>query len=219
MMRSDVGLLAIDSARTRAYLRAMLANALLPGQAILLADGSAADGTSSTLDLVQRADIPHVILRTSDVNSAEVIEAVRKSPARVFVYSGPPGTILHRAMLSSGKQFLHIHPGIVPEFRGSTTLYYSLLREGTCGASALWLNERIDGGPVIATRAYPAPLDRSTMDDEYDPCIRADLLVQVLKRYQADGGLPAFPQSETGGETYHIVHPVLKHIAILAGSG
>ena len=233
MVLSDVGLLVVDSMRTRAYLSALASQGLRPASAILfghrgVADDGAStprtrsvlfDQTTSTLESIRRAEIPHLVLAERDVNDPAVIAAVQASPVPVFVYAGPPGGILRQAILSTGKRFLHVHAGRLPRFRGSTTVYYSLLEEGDCGASALFLDRRIDGGDVLETKRYPAPHDRSTIDHEYDPSIRADLLVRVLARHAATGRWDAQPQAEDESRTYFIIHPVLKHLAILSAAG
>jgi len=43
-------------------------------------------------------------------------------------------------------------------------------------------------------------------------------LREVLKDYAKSGTFPLKPQDKDQGETYFIIHPVLKHIAILAGA-
>jgi methionyl-tRNA formyltransferase len=224
MVLSDVGLLAVDSMRTRAYLSALASRGMAPAEAILMGPGGGPspqerselfDNTTPALEAVRRAGVPHRVLQERDVNSASVIAAVRESPTSVFIYSGPAGGILREEILSSGKRFLHVHAGLLPRYRGSTTAYYSLLEEGECGASALFLDRRIDGGAVLATKRYPAPRDRRTIDYEYDPYLRSDLLADVLGRHAATGRWGESPQAESESRTYFIIHPVLKHIAIL----
>lgn len=215
-------MLGISSPRTKAYVHAMIRRRLLPAFVILLHDEHAGrlpgqrpleEPLSSALE---HAAIPYQVIPTTDVNDPRVVRAVAARPEGVFIYSGAGGAILRRELLSVGKQFLHIHPGLVPAYRGSTPLYYSILSEGTCGASALFLTERIDHGPVIRSKRYPPPTDGTTIDYVYDPEIRSDLLLEVLEEYQRSGTLDATDQPPEQGETYYIVHPVLKHLAILA---
>ena len=169
------------------------------------------------LELLQEYCIPHQRLPTLDPNAASVVAAIRQLPQSILVYSGPGGVILRKDILSTGKRFLHVHSGILPYFRGSTTVYYALLEEGRCGATAFFFDEKIDTGPVIRTRAFPPPEDRTSLDLFYDPLIRSQLLVDVLRDYAATGKMPVEPQDPEAGETYFVIHPVLKHIAILAG--
>ncbi len=228
MILKSIGLMAVDSSRTRAYLAALANNNLLTAHAIYLtgAPGSAQrsfrkvpyfDNLTPALDTIHRMGIPCEVVNTGDVNSVEVFAAVQASPVDVLIYSGPGGVILRRDILNAGKRFLHVHSGLVPRFRGSTTVYYSLLVEGNCGASAIFLEEHVDTGPVLAKKVYPPPAGRTTIDYGYDPYIRSDLLIQVLKERQQTGEFRAIPQSGELGETYYIIHPVLRHVAILSG--
>ena len=47
--------------------------------------------------------------------------------------------LLKEKILDTGKKFLHIHGGYLPDYKGSTTNYYSLINENTIGASAIFL--------------------------------------------------------------------------------
>ena len=226
MILERVGLLAVDSGRTRAYLAALLKHDLLPSAAILLTEAGPGqrnippvpyfDNLTPALETIQTAGIPCEIVETGDVNSDELIAAVERCPVDFLIYSGAGGAILRRGLFETGKRFLHIHPGLVPQYRGSTPFYYSLLVDDTCGTSAMFLDEQIDTGPVLARRSYPPPADRTTIDHGYDPFIRSDMLVRVLREYTETGRFNIQSQQGEEGETYYIMHPVLRHIAILS---
>lgn len=225
MILSRVGMLVADTSRTRAYLGALERHNLLPCEIMYLSGVPSQqrfeavpyfDNLTPARATIERIGLACRVVDCDDVNAPTVVEAVRQSAAEVFVYSGPPGAILGRTLLGSAKRFLHVHTGLLPQFRGSTTIYYSLLLEGLCAASALFLDARIDGGPLLAARTFPAPEDRTTMDYGYDPYIRSLLLVDVLRQHEATGEFRTTPQDDSEGETYYIMHPVLRHIAILS---
>jgi len=77
--------------------------------------------------------------------------------------------------------------------------------------------QNFETGPLLARATYPPPANRTTIDQGYDPYIRSDLLIRVLLHYEETGKFPE-PQSQRAdqGETFYIIHPVLKHIAILS---
>ncbi len=226
MILEKVGMLAVDSYRSRAYLSALKRNNLIPAFVLFLDSGEKLspmlrvstefDYNVSTLDLIKSMDIPYEKIDTLKVNSRPVIEKIQQIPVDVFIFSGPSGLILKKEILSLGKKFLHVHPGLLPQFQGSTTIYYTLLKYGNCSASAIFLDEQIDTGPILATKIYPPPKDRTMLDYGYDPYIRSDLLVQVLKEYQIKGEFQPRKQEDKNRETYYIMHPVLRHIAILS---
>jgi len=109
------------------------------------------------------------------------------------------------------------HAGALPNYRGSTTIYYSILQEQNCAASAILLANDIDTGPIVASKTYPAPPTNIDIDYIYDSAIRADLLVTVLNNYAEHGELPTpIHQEIEEGQDYYIIHPVLKHLAMLS---
>ena len=58
--------------------------------------------------------------------------------------------------------------------------------------------------------------EENEIDYGFDPKIRSNLLVDVLKELVSKG-THAMERQKTGqGETYYIIHPVLKHIAVLS---
>ena len=150
------------------------------------------------------------------INTVEVEAIIHRRPERIFVYSGTGGVILGERILSCGKRFLHAHAGALPAYRGSTTVYYSILQDDRCHASVIIMEPKIDCGRVVRTESYPKPRNGEIIDYVYDPYIRSDVLVKVLEEYAATGELPQRRQEPADAETYFIIHPVLKHLAILS---
>lgn len=226
MILHRIGLLAVDSSRSRAYIAALARADLIPARVVYLGAPNMPppdlpsvpyfDNDTPLLDSIRRLDIPCIAVTSTDVNAPDTVAAVRDCGMDVLIYSGPGGAILRRDMLDAGVRFLHVHSGLLPKYRGSTTVYYSLLIDHSCGASAIFLEDRIDTGPVLGIREYPPPDDRTTIDHGYDPYIRADLLVRVLREYVSKGEFVPKPQVAGPAETYYIMHPVLRHVATLS---
>lgn len=229
-----VVLLAARSARSRAYLQAMVHFGLAPQAVVLL--GAAEDGTGPVdgqarirkglmlanpaerlEQTCSRAALPLIKVPGSDVNAAETVAALQELSPRIVVYSGVGGQIVSPTTLGIGATLLHAHSGWLPDYRGSTTLYYSLLDNKPPGVSAIQLDSGIDTGPVMARRLYPRPDADMDLDLVYDPAIRADLMCRVLSDYARTGFLTTeTKQSPTEGRTFFVIHPVLKHIARLS---
>lgn len=133
----------------------------------------------------------------------------------LIVYSGYGGQIVPKPLLNIAP-ILHIHSGLLPEFPGSTTIYYQILDQQRCGASALLLDETIDTGPVLATKSYPLPTYRMDIDYLYDNMIRADLLIDVLTNIEDYSLLTMRKKPSAKTQPYFVIHPLLKHIAILS---
>jgi len=234
MKLDKVVMLAAHTARSQAYIQAMVAHDLLPAAVILLAPPENAlarqarpqpdvsglilpDLDECISATCERANIPVVELGTRDVNHTEVAAATSAARAEVVIYSGYGGQIVADHVLALGPVFLHMHSGWLPAYRGSTTLYYALLNGDAPAVSALLLDKHIDTGPVVARRQYPKPPGNIDVDNVYDAAIRADLLARVLENYATSGELSGERQ-QAGPEAspYYVIHPVLKHLAVLS---
>jgi methionyl-tRNA formyltransferase len=234
MKLSNVVLLAAQTARSQAYVQALVAAGLEPESVILLgADPAPAAATrpdcgdlflpdlgESVAATCARAGIRMLRCAAADVNADETVQALQDAAARIVIFSGAGGQIVSRRVLELGSRFLHCHSGWLPQYRGSTTVYYALLDGDPPAVSALYLDASIDTGPVLARRTYPRPPAGIDVDRVYDPAIRADLLVRLMRGYAEDGALPG-PQPQHAGEgaTYYVIHPVLKHLALLSLDG
>lgn len=236
-MMPEVLFLGAQTPRSQAYLQAMAANTLAPEHVILFGKpGAALYGQA--VDIPRSAFIPDLFMPEYDetpentchragwdvqnieaahVNDTLIREAVHSRAPRLIIYSGFGGQLVGDALLDSGARFLHLHAGRLPEYRGSTTLYYSLIKERHCAVSACLLEKGIDTGPIVAQRSYAAPPAGMDIDYVYDSVIRADLLIRVLTAWRDNDGFPPMiTQRPRDGETYYVIHPVLKHLAVLA---
>jgi methionyl-tRNA formyltransferase len=238
-------MIAADTSRSRAYLQALARNGILPNRVLLMertadrihpGQDTASEAPPQTVCaadvddcwseacfdpvepmrvLLDRLNISYVPCRVADINDASTISLIRQRSESVFIYSGFGGALLRRDVLSIGVRFLHVHGGYLPDYKGSTTNYYSLLAEGTLGASALFLSEEIDSGPVLLRRKFPVPADVRAIDHIFDAAARAKVLVDTLRAYVTNGTWEVLVSENNCGETYYVIHPVLKHIAIL----
>ena len=161
----------------------------------------------------ERSGIDIIQATEPDINSPDFVSFLRSLPSRVAIYSGFAGVLVDKTALSAGKKFLHVHGGYLPDYRGSTAFYYSILREGTIGASALWLDQGMDTGPILRRRKI-APLPGVEIDRVLDPMLRAQVLCEVLEMRLELGVFPTATQHPEAGETFHVIHPVLKHLAL-----
>lgn len=234
MWLNNICLLAANTTRSQAYIQTLVAHDLYPSQVILLGNKNTAqisteskshywknillpDLNESILDTCSKAKIPVSHCDTNDVNSPLTISAISQAKAEIVIYSGFGGQIVSENVLNLGSQFLHMHSGWLPEYRGSTTLYYALLNGESPAVTALILDRTIDTGPVIAKKYYPIPPANIDIDLTYDAAIRADLLVRVIKTYVSARVLPNIKEQSNGNaNTYYVIHPVLKHLAILS---
>ncbi len=145
-----------------------------------------------------------------NINHPKLIKYIKNCSVDYFLFTG--GGILKKEILQSGPKFIHFHPGIVPQYRGSTCFYYSIINDDTCGVTAFIMDEKLDTGNIIFQKMFPKP-NHVFIDEVYDSHIRSETLIEVLKNKLLIKN--HMKQDEKQGETYFIIHPVLKHIAIL----
>ncbi len=227
--------LAANTPRSRAYAQAFAARGIALDQVILFDRPGAAQPGKAMLP--PRPDIPTVIplpdpgiplmqsfedltvkvwhIEAESVNDPAILAAVAEVDADLVIYSGYGGQLVSRELLSLGPPFLHAHSGWLPDYRGSTTIYYSLLAGKGCGVSVIQMVPAIDQGPILARRQYPAPPVGVDIDYFYDSAIRADLMAETILAWQRDG---QFSLQDVGiaGTDYYVVHPLLKHLALLS---
>lgn len=228
--QKSVTLLACDSARARAYMAALCHVEMPPQNIILMGDEAETDEACrshriwkgvfipdlrpTVSDHARAFGVPVTRLEKRDVNTDAVREALARLETDLVVYAGVGGQIVSSATLEAGPRFLHMHSGYLPDYRGSTTLYYALLNRVAPGVSAINLDPGIDTGPILARMTYPVPYAGMDVDRDYDSSIRADLMCRVLADYpEPDRHIM---QSHDHGETYYVIHPILKHIALLS---
>ena len=166
---------------------------------------------------LETANIPYIEIESKDINSEIMMCAIQNISAKYIIYSGYGGYILKSELFQLNKKFIHIHAGILPQYRGSTTVYYSYLDDKTMGATAIFLNEKIDEGEMILQEKFYLCNEEiiPNVDYIYDPYIRSKVLIKVLKKYSEEKCLTSKIQETKDANTYYIIHPLLKHIALL----
>lgn len=163
--------------------------------------------------------------RARDFTSRSLTSRLATSQSRCFLYTN--GGMVPKEILESDLRFLHVHPGLVPNYRGSDCLLWSALYEGELGASCIVMNNRIDEGSVIARRRFSTPILPSlapflTQEREpiayqallraFDPHLRAQTLVSVFEKFgELDPSeWPVKEQDESPQPTFLWMHPLLR---------
>ena len=231
---TDIAMIAADTSRSRVYIQSMILEGLIPNFVLILKNKNnkslpgqikstkISTGKNNGIDLslsirrsLKSASVNFKEMYTNDIHDPKVIEEIEIRPEFAFIYSGYGGIILKKKLFSTGKKFLHIHGGYLPNYKGSTTNYYSIIEENMIGASSIFLNEKIDSGPIILRRKFPPPYKRQEMDHFYDSVVRSNVLIETLNEYQKSGKFKT-KKYINEGSMYYIIHPLLKHISILS---
>lgn len=232
MIANNIAILASDTPRTKAYLQEMIRREIVPELCIVYAEskeklqseaknyndelifGQYFNKHIPLLVLLETYKLQYILIENKDINSEDIVNCIKNIPQKYLIYSGYGGYILQPKLFKLNKKYIHVHAGILPNYRGSTTAYYSILQEGYMGATAIFLNEQIDQGEIICEERFELPHAEVDIDYIYEPYIRAKVLSSVLTGYINNNTLKSRKQEENNAEVYFIMHPVLKHLAI-----
>ncbi|MDR1475414.1 MAG: hypothetical protein LBI30_02745 [Holosporales bacterium] len=221
---NSFSIILYDSARARSYIQHLCENGLFPNEVLLMpgcweppanlrrSKKISFDFKEPVQETISKYRLKIVSCKTQDINNENTIENIKKRSSDQFIiFGGAGGQILKKPVLSQGVPILHIHPGIVPNYRGSTTIYYSMLVEGKAGCSAFFFNEKIDDGPLVLRKTYKL-IRGINIDYMFDPEIRGLMLVEAVKKLTLSMRTTIVKKKTL---PYFIIHPVLKHIAML----
>ena len=221
-----VGIILTNDERSRAYLqklqqqKILLDSYVLMNNAIEIEFSKEVISTSKKFGFDISESTKNTLLKNNilfnefnflDINHPKLINFLKEENCDYFIFTG--GGILKKDILNLPIKFIHMHPGIVPHYRGSTCFYYSILNEQSAGVTAFIMDKNLDTGNVIYQKKFEKP-NHQFIDEVYDPFIRSETLMDILQR-QILKESNFSQQDPKNGETYFIIHPVLKHIAIL----
>ena len=105
---------------------------------------------------------------------------------------------------------MHCHPGNLPEFRGSTTIYYSIIIKKKICVTIFELNKKIDNGKIRYKKFYKKPKKSINIEKNFDNKIRAITLVSYLKSKSNH----KFRKPTKTYMPYYIAHPIIRMIVI-----
>ena len=224
---SKVGIILTPDIRSNAYLSKIIDKKIKIGEIIFLDDSRkdrkfhknvineskncGFDISKSVNSIINAHNMKIKKFNFVDINHPELIKFLKKSDTDFFIFTG--GGILKKDILDCGKKFVHFHSGIVPMYRGSTCFYYSILNDGNCGVTAYIMNEGLDTGDIIYQRMFEKPA-HEFIDDVYDAHIRSEAMLDLFDKKLLNS--KKFQKQSSEGNSYYIIHPVLKHIAILS---
>ena len=160
----------------------------------------------------------------SNINDFENHELAQAYKDSTFLYTN--GGILNESILKK-LNFIHIHPGCVPQVRGSDGLLWSVVKLGFPTCSLIEMSKKIDAGRVLLRCSlkdvylpkYLPLLFRISPRRSYtsllstlDPELRALVLSEFLdsEKVIGEGVWDSTPQEENLQETFFWMHPKVR---------
>ncbi len=152
---------------------------------------------------------PLILFKTNDVNSINLGRKSKFFRSDINIISTYPGEIINKPSLIK-KKLLHCHSGDLPKFKGSTTIYYTIIQKQKICVSIIEINKNIDTGKIIYKKYFPYPKNFREIEKNFDNKIRALALVDYLKinkKYKHQ-------ITKKNYLPYYIAHPMIRQIVL-----
>ena len=114
--------------------------------------------------------------------------------------------------LLKNKNLIHSHSGKLPQYPGSTTLYYMLLNIQKIFCTTIILNQNLDRGKILLTKRYKIPRNQILIENKLDNLVRAKNIVLVIKNLEK-----YLNKKKNIGKyfpPYYIAHPIIRQIVL-----
>ena len=211
-MIKDFILLGAITSRTLTYINILKTNNLLPKYFILY-------GPNKKLKLYKKIESTFknlIFIKTNNVNSKILFNKIIDIPSSLTIFSGYPSEIIDSSILNiKNKVFLHSHSGKLPFYKGSTTIYYSLLNIKKIYCSTIIMSDKIDDGKILCIKEYPIPNNLILIESEYDNKIRIENIIYTLTNYHNLIKKNKSTKLKNHiNHYYYIAHPAIRSIAI-----
>jgi methionyl-tRNA formyltransferase len=200
-----ISLILADTSRSKEYLKHLIKNNIIPHKVFLYSDKK----KYTLKKFIKDNGVKVKFFRSKSINNIKIFNEIKKTVSKYFVYSGYPGEIIKKNLLKA-KKIVHLHPGFLPNFKGSTTMYYSLILTNKIYCTCIKLNEKIDEGKIMYIKKFKKPKNLKLLEGRYDNEIRAKTLIDFLLK----GKKKNYSQSNKKHESYYIAHPIIRNLVI-----
>mgnify|MGYP001193747430 CR=1 FL=1 len=210
-------LIISSNQRSMTYLKILEGNYLLPEKIVFLKDRKEKFFNKKILIFLNKykTKIDLKIFNNTQINNSVISNYLKNLKSKLFLvslYPGKKGIIKDKSLLKK-KFLIHSHSGKLPEYKGSTTIYYSLLKDKKIWCDTFFLSEKIDQGKIICSNEYPIPKNITSIDKNYDAKIRALNLVAALKKLKKKK-IKFKTNKKIKNSYYYIMHPILRLLTI-----
>jgi methionyl-tRNA formyltransferase len=206
------GLIASDTARSEIYIKNLIKK-YTPLFIIIYAKK-----IKKLTKIFNNKNYQIIHYKTNDINDRKIERFILNSKINNFIFSGYSGEIIKSKILL--KNIIHAHPGDLPRYKGSTTIYYSILMEKKIFCTVFKMSKKIDEGKILFKKRFSIPKNKYLIENNYDAKIRARTLFAFLKKKNLRGKLIRktkkfkFLNANNTRYYYYIAHPIVRQIVI-----
>ena len=199
-----ISLILADTDRSLFYLKNILINKIEINNIIYFSNKR-----DKTFKFLQSKNLlsKTLLLNTKNINSKLISKNINFLKKKI-IYSEYPEQIIKNIKILK-KKIIHFHPGDLPQFRGSTTIYYTLILKKNITVTGFIMNRNIDEGRILFKKKFYVPKNILSINDNFDHKIRASTLVSFL----TSKNRKSFKKIKTKkNNIYYIAHPILRAI-------
>ena len=148
--------------------------------------------------------------QSKKLETKKLIKSVLSIKSKYIVFSGYNAEIIKNPKLLK-KNLIHCHPGLIPNYRGSPVIYYSLLSENKTYSTIFRMTKKIDKGTILFIKKNEYPKNLYDIEKNYDHIVRSKSVAEFLsktKKFKILG-----PKNKTN-DMYYIAHPIIRDIVV-----
>ncbi|QQO23673.1 hypothetical protein JJB98_29030 [Bradyrhizobium diazoefficiens] len=124
--------------------------------------------------------------------------------------------ILHAHIIRSVQRgIINVHPGVLPLVRGSHPYVWAIIHGLAQGATAHFIDDKVDHGPILLARHLAQTEGMTYPDIIYHlNSLCAEIIVEVMRQL-VDGKATLTPQPDDGRMTFRAASADIKRVAAL----
>lgn len=202
-----INLILSDTNRSLFYIREILKNNIKINKIIFYSKQK--NGQIYKLIKKKKMNNLFIFCKTKNINSSIINKKLEINKSKFNVVSTYPGEIVKNFKLLK-KNLIHCHPGNLPKYKGSTTIYYTILLKDKICVTLFYMNDKIDEGKIIYKKYFEYPNNFDVIEKKFDSQIRSLTLVEYLKSKKKF----KFTKSKKIFLPYYIAHPIIRQLVL-----
>jgi methionyl-tRNA formyltransferase len=139
------------------------------------------------------------VLEAEDVNAPDIVARIRSVDARLGLAVAFGQKLGPQLLSAIPAGFVNLHASLLPKYRGAAPINWAILRgEARTGCTVFRVVERMDAGPILATRWTAIKLEE-TAGELHDRLagIGVDAVDAALQMHEGDAIPQGTPQDES----------------------